>query len=335
MSNLMFDLCVHHRGCSDGIAGAWVIKRVCPEIQLISCNAGEDPVIPEGSGRKIVFVDVCPSKNFLRELLEKDEVVLLDHHVTALDVIKEFDGHAKFSFVYDKERAGCQIAWDFMYGKTETLPLEDRLTTPYKPDKRPYFINYIADRDLWKFSLPRSKDVNTGLFYGDGITLTALDALYKTVEENPEVLEEKEIERLANFGEIVNKLKDKDLQITTNRATKSVLTIGDSKWNVWLVDGPYHLRSEVCASLVSKPFKDGTLPDFACFYRYDLTSNEWWIATRSKADSGINLAELCKSVGGGGHPNASGFHIKGDKHLKDFFSVENIEKSAEKKDVKD
>jgi nanoRNase/pAp phosphatase (c-di-AMP/oligoRNAs hydrolase) len=45
--------------------------------------------------------------------------------------------------------------------------------------------------------------------------------------------------------------------------------------------------------------------------------NQVILSMRSHKDSGVNVAELCKAFGGGGHPNAAGCRV-------DFKTLEHI-----------
>lgn len=49
---------------------------------------------------------------------------------------------------FDMNRSGSQMAWDYFF-----------------PDfARPAMIDYIADRDLWRFKLPGSREIAAVLF---------------------------------------------------------------------------------------------------------------------------------------------------------------------------
>ena len=69
-------------------------------------------------------------------------------------------------------------------------------------------------------------------------------------------------------------------------------------------------RSDLGNALCSKPFKDGTMPDFAATWQFDPKSEEWWISLRGVPNRSPDLSVITSSFGGGGHPMASGITIK-------------------------
>jgi oligoribonuclease NrnB/cAMP/cGMP phosphodiesterase (DHH superfamily) len=96
-------------------------------------------------------------------------------------MIKEFvtnsEGLNNLHVIFDMNRAGCQIAWDYFHYNLENNT----------PDIRPWFLDYIADGDLWFPSesqepnpLPNCRAVLKGLQECGYLTKIAkLNTLYK------------------------------------------------------------------------------------------------------------------------------------------------------------
>ena len=70
----------------------------------------------------------------------------MDHHTSnfiTMESIKNSD-MMNVKYELDIKLSGCQLAWNHFY-----------------PDLlRPWFLEYISDRDLWKFELENSKEIN-------------------------------------------------------------------------------------------------------------------------------------------------------------------------------
>jgi len=165
-----YDICVYHGPCSDGLAASWAVQMNDKSIRMIAqapgCHKlfnymGKDKWV----GKTVVFVDICPVLEVLNELVEVcKHVTILDHHETNRNIIMKLANNAQLppnlDVIFDMERAGCQIAWDYFH--------YDNANKKVKP--RPWFLDYIGDGDLWFPSerktpnpLPDSRSVTKGL----------------------------------------------------------------------------------------------------------------------------------------------------------------------------
>ena len=165
-------ICYYHAGCPDGICAAWAILQTQKEepntkFHAIKGHAEFKTIgIPAGCkefnmndylGKSIIFVDVCPDEKSLTTMLDCAESIhILDHHTTNEALITKYKAHPKLrlSTIFDMERSGCQIAWDFVTGWNINLSLcKDPMSNSRDDQSRPWFINYVADRDLYKHEL--------------------------------------------------------------------------------------------------------------------------------------------------------------------------------------
>ncbi len=199
---------------------------------------------------------------------------------------------------FDMDRSGCQITWDYFSENKE----------------RPFFVDYIADRDLWKWTLPNSKEINNAMFnlnYINPYDLTKITQLLENIEEKKEYLK--------TYGSIVESINEKEIKIGLSNAVEATMTIDDKKYKIWLGGNISHgLRSEFGNKLCYKQFKNGDLPDFSVIWMYSPNNDEWWINLRG-LDSGPDLSVISKKFGGGGHKNASGLTIKHKDGLRHLF----------------
>ncbi len=299
-----FDIIVYHEYCSDGTASAWIVKRHNPYAKLVNCKAGQDPnlSIDDINSKKIIFVDICPSVNFINTYSQiVNKIVILDHHISAYRNIENLENKPENLFtVFDMNKSGCMITWD--YFNSQLI--------------RPWFINYIGDRDLWKWELPNSKNINTALFEDKHITFNGLTTLYEKyicTEQINYVMEQMN-ERGAQINQFRNQLIEKE----TKKAIHCTFQFNDRVFNVWLYSGPEDLRSDIGNALMQINFKDGLRPDFAVNWRYDVVTNEFWLSMRGEEWS-PDLSVICKEYNGGGHPKASGCSLPASIPLRTIF----------------
>lgn len=296
-----FDLVLYHGGCPDGFTSAWVFKHYFPMIQVHGCSYGTDP--PSVYQRRVAVVDFSfPRDQMLKMIQDSEYLVVLDHHASAeknlANLDKEFS-HEKGEIIFDMKRAGAQISWDYLY-----------------PNKqRPWFIEYVADRDLWKKELPYTEELSLAMWF-DGYfqDFNLLENLFQKVP-----FLGKDISRhpIIDRGTSILRCKNIDIKNYANLACLTSLTLPIGKYSVRLVSCPRQYRSDV-GNIITSIFKDC---DFAGIYWYDHFRDEWWISLRSSLTCQYDLSDISNYFEtGGGHKHAAGFSIKSGHSISDYFT---------------
>lgn len=300
IKNKNFDAIIYHGPCSDGIGGLWCACHYKPITNRYACKAGFNPK-GDYKNMNVIFIDICPNINYLLNLVKiANNIVILDHHKSSekmiMDNLEILSDITNLYIEFDMKRSGCQMAWDYFFDNSP----------------RPFFIDYIGDRDLWLWKLPNSKEINTGLFELGYIDSYELSKLTKLIDDPT-----KSIEELKLYGKIIEVNKIKEIEIAAHNAIEAELICNNTKYRVWL-GGNINpvLKSDLGNLLCKKEFKDGKLPDFSACWQFDPKSDEWWISLRGIKDKSPDLSLIASNFGGGGHPLASGISIK---YLKEIF----------------
>ena len=326
----------YHSPCSDGHAAAWAIKHHLGQlIEYSADGAYKIMYIPSAPGCQQIdqslfvvggseawFLDLMPSYDMLRDLCSRcTRVVILDHHKTNLDICGRIHPEdfaiggwaANLELVFDMKRAGCQIAWDWI---TTQIQIPDN--SGQQP--RPWFLEYIADRDLWTWRLPNSKLINTALF-GLKLTITP-DAIAQKLApiRTPEDQERFIANELMPYALAAEEFNNDLLRGACHKATECQLIIPMTKetYRVWLGTTIGSLRSDLGNQLCNKPFPDGQKPDLSASWHYEFPADEWWISLRS-LDTGADVSAIAKQFGGGGHMRAAGFTLHAHNNLNTIF----------------
>lgn len=304
--NQSYDIVIYHGpSCPDGIGSLYCAKYYLgAQTDSMMCRAGTDP---EGqfNGKKILFVDLCPSLSFIVKTCKiARKLTILDHHKSAEDLYLEnekvLQSIDNLELEIDKTRSGCQITWDYFF--------------PEVP--RPWFIDYIGDRDLWEWKLPDSKEINLSLFENNLLDPTDFSKLDNLLIE-PEIKKQ----QLIDEGKIILKIQKRELDMAVSKAHKAEFKVEDSTYLVWLGGNiTMSLRSELGNLLVNKNFNDDSVPDFAVIWFYEPKVNEWWISFRGGENS-PDLSVIARKFGGGGHVLAGGTAFKNGKTLLDYFKI--------------
>jgi uncharacterized protein len=290
----MTTILIYHRNCADGLTASWVYLHYLgktDDVKLVPADAGKVPLDLDWSNKNVILLDISFKKVDLLNIAEKAaNILILDHHESARDDLSgEFPSNVEL--IFDMNRCGAQLAWDKWF--------------PNKP--YPWFINVVADRDLWKWEHEHSKALSKYLFEKEYFTEhSKLNELlsWTTIEIN----------KARITGEIMIEIDDKNIINYTKSAI--LCTFKASKTHkVYLVNCPHQYASDVGNKLLQDP-----KCDFVALWRYDFTKDEWWISCRSsKNRSDINLSKICSEFGGGGHPQAAGFTSKVNLHI--YFQI--------------
>lgn len=152
-------ICIYHGNCADGFGAAWVVRRAFAGSDIDFHPATHGQPAPDVTGKKVIIVDFSYPLATLTEMaLVAESVLVLDHHKTAQadlkDVYPAGPQHKysqvvpRLSALFDMNRSGAGIAWDYFF-----------LGEP-----RPALINHIEDRDLWLFKLEGTREIQASLF---------------------------------------------------------------------------------------------------------------------------------------------------------------------------
>ena len=293
-------LCLYHANCADGACAAWVVRHRFPnaECRAVSYDSPDYLIIPETRGRDVYVVDFSFSLKTMQAIARTSRsLTVIDHHKTARDAIAElvgFDGNDEWfnvgrhpAAIFDQGRSGAGLTWDTLF--------------PWSP--LPWFVAYVEDRDLWRWELPDSREVNAyiGSFPAGpdgflfGVVLHGLhDAHHigNAISEGRAILrvEDRMIDEICANARFAWPHLPGGVVVVTDRWPDGIPTVNTPV-----------LRSEAAHRLAEgAPFAVAWYEDDDGNRRYSLRSDE----------NGLDVSEIAKAFGGGGHKHAAGFTIK-------------------------
>lgn len=272
-------LCIYHKNCADGFAGATVLNRAlrssCHIDFYAGVHGGEKPEIKKGQYSTIYFVDFSYDPETILEYSQLAEnVVILDHHESAMKSMSDVDLPINVHTHFDMDKSGAVITFEYFY--------IDVLV--------PLFLEYIQDHDLWKHQLSNSKEVSAGIYSLD-FNFDEWESMIFSYDE------EQVIENLRKRGEIILSYRQDEIDNMIEKGKYRCMFDG---FDVPCINVPHSFASDV-GSILSKN------EHFAvCWERQ---SNGYKISLRSQTGYGMNVADIAKKFGGGGHPNAAGIYL--------------------------
>ena len=261
----MSNICIYHGNCADGFSGAWVVRRALGDGVEFHAGIYQTPP-PDVRGKNVVLVDFSYKRQAMEKIIaEAESVLVLDHHKTAADDLKNLDGA---EVVFDMERAGSKIAWDY-YFPTETPP--------------PVLL-HVEDRDLWRFALPKTREIQANIFsYHYDFAVWE-----RLMNSDPAVL--------AIEGEAIERKHFKDIAELLGVVQRRMVIGGI---NVPVANLPYTLVSDAAHKMAQGEAFAGCYWDTPKGRVFGLRS----------ANDGMDVSEIAKQYGGGGHRNAAGFTV--------------------------
>lgn len=275
----MIDAVIYHSNCPDGWCAAWVAYSA------LKGDEGVPALHPMSYGQRlpdltgidtVYFVDFSLPHADLVTLAESHEVIVLDHHQTAIDDIAAHPVRPYFAAL-DVDRSGAGITWDYFH--------------PGEP--RPPVVDYVEDRDLWRFALPDSKAVNAYL-RTQPYSLGAWEDINQHLG----------VGDMASAGRGV--LLHIDAYCRAAAGHAYWCEMGDRKFPI--VNVTYESCSEVA---------DYLLDHFDCDmagYFFETGDGMWQYGFRSR--NGVTVHDHAKAFGGGGHPQAAGVRLPEIRHQR-------------------
>ncbi len=312
---------IYHGGCPDGVSAAWVVSLVLDNNKTYYHGAvhGQPPL--KTNDKTLIFVDFAYKLDvILRILQQSKKVIVLDHHKTSEELT--FITDPRFELKLDMKSSGAQLAWNYAcmrefpeqhqyakYGspaiKQPDKYVKSLIVNAIKSKTCPWFINDIADRDLWKWEIEDSKNTTRAMF--------SLN-IYENINSFYNLLS---IDRaqLIQHGKILNDEDDNKCKniIKTAKYYKLRNPNSNQSWRVAVVMCDSLYKSEVGNRLASE-----SNCDFAMMCRYDLEKDEWHISCRASQSSDIDLTKVVPlfDPDGGGHPKAAGMTLIGAEELR-------------------
>lgn len=278
---------LYHAHCWDGFCSAWLFKQAFPDAEFHPASYGDEP--PDVSGKQVFIVDFSYKRRVLSAIAQQaSSLVLLDHHKTTIEDLAgmNYEGYA---VVLDVNKSGGRLAWEYLYSN-RLLP--DRWLSAnnsgYSLKISPWLVDYTEDRDLWRWKLPHSREINAALrSYPLDFQMWDIFASWKWGGDE-----------MAGFAREGVAILRREKQIIDDHVRHARETeIGDYKG---LCVNATVLFSEIAGELAKgRPF--GT-----CYF--DRLDGKRQYSLRSE-EGGVDVSEIAKRYGGGGHKHAAGFEI--------------------------
>lgn len=274
----MKPLVIYHANCTDGFTAAWIAARALGDVELFPGFYGTDP--PDVTGRVVYVLDFSYKRPIMERLVvEAARLVVLDHHKTAeadLDGLVRGGDDDHAMILFDMNRSGARLAFEWF--------ANPELPAFFARPSAEWLIDYVQDRDLWKWELEDSRLVSAGI-----------EAVPKTLE-SWDALAARHPEALKLDGKVIEQYR----RICIAAAVELARPMEIAAHHV-LAANSSEMRF---ASDTAHELADGH--PFGATYWVRADAVVQW-SLRSRDGGGVDVSDIAKSFGGGGHKHAAGF----------------------------
>ena len=268
---------IYHADCTDGFGSAYSAwKLLGNRAEYYPCKHGSKP--PDVKGKNVVILDFSFDNKTTKKMIKSaNDLLVIDHHKSAVVELHDIS-----NTIFDMTKSGATLAWEFFHPGKEA----------------PKFIQYITDRDLWKWELPYSKEFSA-----------AFDMVPFEFEEFEKFEDDSVFDDAVKRGSYILAYSKTVIKKVCDKASsrkidgKDVMVVNSSHW-----------MSEIGAKLSPDC-------DIALIWFYDHNDKIIKVSLRSFHDH-IDVSEVSKKYKGGGHKKAAGFTLPGDFNIEDLFDKE-------------
>jgi hypothetical protein len=225
----------------------------------------------------ILILDFSLPMDEMLQLATYHQFTWIDHHKSAID---EMDGIAdNWDGIRDSSEAACVLTWKYFF-----------------PDKPvPRAITLIGDRDIWRWAEEDTGAFNEGLY--QHFTRPDNDKLWvPLLDDHPG-----ELNRIIELGGTLREARLRDIRRATARYSFAVTFEGFRTLAI-----NHRSSGDLGAQIRNMGYEIG--------YCYIDKLNDGQLMTYVTLYSDtVDVSEIAKKFGGGGHKGAAGFHFsRGD-----------------------
>lgn len=271
---------LYHSHCNDGFTAAYAAHQYFgDDARYLPVQYGQPlPEIPDGAD--VYILDFSYERETLLALQARTHsLTVLDHHASAERQLSDLP----FA-TFDMSKSGAVLAWGHFF-----------------PGRRvPELFLYVQDRDLWRWALPDSREINA--------VLQSLPHDFATWKAHHYQLDDEPKVRLP-LVEAGAAILRREQQIVEQQAKTARIT-RDVDGNLLAMVNASALLSETGDRLCTE------YPEirFALLWRLDSRTDQVYVSLRSRGDFDVG-AYAQRRYQGGGHPGAAGFEM----HITRFY----------------
>lgn len=282
------EMIIYHSPCLDGTGSAFAAWKYFSNhdneskidkknLEYIPTSIGKAP--PDVTDKNVMICDFSYRKDVLLDMISKAKnILIIDHHETAMKDLESIPNQYK---IFDMKHSGAYLTWKYFF-----------------PDQPvPLLIEYIQDHDIWTKKLPLTDECSAWMSTLKSTSPEIFELFNQLLDE------EKLMNEIKTLGvpylKYINHTVDEKSKRFMIKFTE-IRDRGKEKYYFIIYKNSTIHLSELGNRLIT----DNPIADFAVVYCH----SEWGTTSFSlrSDDQHVNVADIARNFGGGGHRNASG-----------------------------
>jgi len=274
-------ICVYHKKDNDGFCSAAIIQRKYPDAEFIGYDHGDDHIkFLDFIDEEIIVVDISFPMNIMYNIASRNKLTWIDHHASSIDSYNVFDHSTdnNINAILEVGRAACELTWEYIF-PNEFMPIG---------------IECLGKYDTWRgYGSDEWNHYILPFEYGMRSICSSFETFPKFVIDYNEG---EAIDSIINSGRII---------IGYQNVVDSKLCVSNSfvrrfkGYRALCLNVPY-IDSNTMQSVFNASEHDLMLS-------FTFKGTHWSCSLRSQGD--LDVSAIAKSMGGGGHKNASGMEL--------------------------
>jgi oligoribonuclease NrnB/cAMP/cGMP phosphodiesterase (DHH superfamily) len=267
-------LCFYHED-ADGRCGAAIVRRAFGKRVILQPVDYGDPIPWEvvEEVAQVIITDFSFPKESMERMIATTPLIWIDHHKTALEDLadlKDIPGKRAL------DQAACVLTWEFFFPEI-TLPKA---------------VAYIGDRDIWRHEFPETKAFSEGLYFED--SRPSNDRLWEPLLDDDQTFVASLIER----GEVLYQARIISIE---KMITRQGFEIEFEGYRTLALNS--RASGDLGESIRKKGYEIGYC------YTESIQNGELMTFVSLFSDQ-VDVSEIARKFGGGGHPGAAGFSFR-------------------------
>lgn len=275
-------LVLHHDDL-DGWCGAWLLSRAFERSRMTFQAVQYGDPAPSDDAlrghRTLLIVDFSFPRQVLERLaalMGENHIGVFDHHITAEEHLRGLPYAA-----FDLNQSGCSLVYRWLHSS----PVTQRPLLDYQVASAAI---HVEDRDLWRFSDHRTRP------YCEWLNTLPKDIkAWDAITATP-------YQEILRMGDAIIRYRDNLVE----RASMESVPVEFAGYTVPAVNAS-NLVSEVAHAILERE------PSWPFVIVWQAIGNSVLVHLRS-GEGGVDVGELAKRFGGGGHKRAAGFLVRMD-----------------------
>jgi oligoribonuclease NrnB/cAMP/cGMP phosphodiesterase (DHH superfamily) len=264
-------LCIYHDDMDGKCSAAIVRRRYGDRVRFYAMDYGE--IIPWeliAESDEVVIVDFSLPLEDMARIADQTALTWIDHHKTSMEELKDLDHLTGLRTV---DEAACLLTWK----------------TYFVDQPVPEAVMYIADRDVWRHEFEDTRPFGEGLFHEDSSPIN--DGLWEPL--------------LSGSKDVVNKLIERGKVLYQGRIFRTQRLAQRKGFEVDFEGYPTLAVNVVGTGDLGEVIR-GMGYDIGYCYAESKSDDRLMVFVTLYSD-GVDVSEIARKFGGGGHPGAAGF----------------------------